>query len=148
MATTYTTVYLEYDEYRTSDGTHLEDVDIDFDDDLDEIQYGEEDTRTFVEFTPTKLRVKEPLGDNVIELDLDTPAKIGDTLYVLVVRYNNYREGVLEEWCVERVFKEEEAAEELVESLEDGLQASECADSRAKDTVVVRSEVVKLKLKK
>ena len=138
----YTTVYLQYSENRSTDGNYdaedMEDRVVDEDD--IEYDFDESQERVFVEFNPIKLSVKEPRGDYV-ELELDFETKVGEVLHLVVVRYNNHRSGVLEDWCVEKVFQSGDEAEEMVENIEDGLSNSECSDSKEHDSIVVKSEV-------
>lgn len=139
----YTTVYLQYSEARNddSDAADREDDDIDFDD----YEYDSEEDKVLVEFNPIKLSTREPRGE-CVELELEFEAEVGETLHLVVVRYNDHRSGLLEDWCVERVFRSGDEAEELVEGLEDGLSGSECADSKHDESVVVKAEVFSMVL--
>lgn len=139
----YTTVYLQYAESRNEESDFSE---ID-EEELGADEYENSDDRVFVEFTPIKLCAKEPKGE-FIELELDFSAKVGDVLHVVVVRYNNYRAGLLEEWCVERVMENGDEAEEFVEGLDDGLSNSECAEDRGQESLIVKAEVFSMTLHK
>ena len=109
----YTTVYLQYSETRNDDAEYEESEDENLDEDIDDYDYDDSEGRCYIEFNPIKLSVKEPRGDSV-EIELDFEVDVGDTLHLVVVRYNNHRSGVLEDWCVERVFRNGDEAEELV----------------------------------
>ena len=144
----YTTVYLQYTENRNTDGNYdPEDDDRIVDEDDIEYDFDESQERIFVEFNPIKLSIKEPRGD-YIELELDFEVTIGDTLHLVVVRYNNHRSGVLEDWCVEKVFQNGDDAEEMVEGIEDGLSSAECSESKDNDSIVVKSEVFSMAVSK
>lgn len=144
----YTTVYLQYTENRNTDGNYdPEDDDRIVDEDDIEYDFDESQERIFVEFNPIKLSIKEPRGD-YIELELDFEVRIGDTLHLVVVRYNNHRSGVLEDWCVEKVFQNGDDAEEMVEGIEDGLSSAECSESKDNDSIVVKSEVFSMAVSK
>jgi hypothetical protein len=140
----YTTVYLQYSETR-SDDPEYDDSDDERDEDSDDFDYEDGEERCFIEFNPIRLTAKEPRGDSV-ELELEFEAEVGETLHLVVVRYNNHRSGVLEDWCVEQVFKNGDDAEELVESLEDGLANAECAEDKHGESVVVKAEVFSMQL--
>jgi hypothetical protein len=141
----YTTVYLQYIESRgssdSSDDRDDEDEELN---DLDDFGY-DEDNRALVEFSPVKLSAKEPRGDSM-ELELDFEADAGDTLHLVVVRYNNPRTGALEDWCVEKVMMNGDEAEDLVEKLEDGLAPSECQGDSDEESVIVKAEVFSMTL--
>lgn len=144
----YTTVYLQYTENRNTDGNYdPEDDDRIVDEDDIEYDFDESQERIFVEFNPIKLSIKEPRGD-YIELELDFEVRIGDTLHLVVVRYNNHRSGVLEDWCVEKVFQNGDDAEEMVENIEDGLSSAECSENKDNDSIVVKSEVFSMAVSK
>lgn len=144
----YTTVYLQYTENRNTDGNYdPEDDDRIVDEDDIEYDFDESQERIFVEFNPIKLSIKEPRGD-YIELELDFEVRIGDTLHLVVVRYNNHRSGVLEDWCVEKVFQNGDDAEEMVEGIEDGLSSAECSENKDNDSIVVKSEVFSMAVSK
>lgn len=144
----YTTVYLQYTENRNTDGNYdPEDDDRIVDEDDIEYDFDESQERIFVEFNPIKLSIKEPRGD-YIELELDFEVRVGDTLHLVVVRYNNHRSGVLEDWCVEKVFQNGDDAEEMVEGIEDGLSSAECSESKDNDSIVVKSEVFSMAVSK
>lgn len=145
----YTTVYLQYTENRNNDSNYDED-DLEervIDEDDIEFDFDESQDRVFVEFNPIKLSIREPRGD-YIEIELDFEAKIGDVLHLVIVRYNNHRSGVLEDWCVERVLQSGDEAEELVENMEDGLSGAECSESKDHDSIVVKSEVFSMAVSK
>jgi hypothetical protein len=135
----YTTIYLQYREYRSSDVP--EDGLDDFDDDEleDDDDIGPDEGRTFVEFTPVRLSATEPRGKSA-ELQLDFDANVGDKLHIVVVRYNSGAEGVVDDWCVEQVFQDEEEAEDLVERIEDSLTAGECVEAIDRNAVITRAE--------
>jgi hypothetical protein len=143
----YTTVYLQYSETRNDDAEYEESEDENLDEDIDDYDYDDSEGRCYIEFNPIKLSVKEPRGDSV-EIELDFEVDVGDTLHLVVVRYNNHRSGVLEDWCVERVFRNGDEAEELVEGLEDGLANAECAEDKNGESIVVKAEVFSMQLHK
>lgn len=136
----YTTIYLQYAETRSSD----DEVDYDIDD-IDEDEF-DDSMKTFVEFSPIKISVNEPRGD-FLEIELDFEADIDDTLHLVIVRYNNNRAGVLEDWCLETVLGDGDEAEDFVESLEDGWKASECSETEFADSVLVKAEVFSMRLR-
>lgn len=142
----YTTVYLQYAETRNDD-LEYDDADEGTVEDSDDFDYEDDHERCFMEFNPLRLTATEPRGDSM-ELELEFEAEIEETLHLVVVRYNNHRTGVLEDWCVERVFKDGDAAEELVESLEDGLANAECAEDIHGESIVVKAEVFSMQLHK
>lgn len=142
----YTTVYLQYSETRSDDADYR-DRDDEEGDPREEPDYDESEDRVFVEFNPIKLTAKEPRGE-CLEIELDFEVEVGDMLHLVIVRYNNHRSGVLEEWCVEKVCKNGDEAEELVESLEDGLTSAECAEDKNSESVVVKSEVFSMQVHK
>jgi hypothetical protein len=145
----YTIVYLQYTENRNTDSNY-DDEDLDdrvIDEDDPEFDFDESQDRVFVEFNPIKLSVREPRGE-YIEIELDFETKVGDTLHLVVVRYNNHRSGVLEDWCVEKVFQNGDEAEELVENMEDGLSGAECSENKDHDSIVVKSEVFSMAVSK
>ena len=134
----YTTIYLQYKEYRTSNAScdGYDDYD---DEEIDDDEIDSNESNTFVEFTPLKLSVNEPRGKSV-ELPLDFEANPGDTLHLVIVRYNSSLESVVDDWCVERILQEEEEADDLVERIEDSLVAGECIETIDRNAVVVRAE--------
>lgn len=143
----YTTVYLQYSENKSDDSDYDDDdSDDERDEDSDDFDYEDSENRCFIEFNPIRLTAKER-GDSVeLELGLEFEAEVGETLHLVVVRYNNHRTGVLEDWCVEQVFKNGDDAEELVESLEDGLANAECAEDKYGESLVVKAEVFSMQL--
>jgi len=143
----YTTVYLQYSETRNDDAEYEEDDDKNLDEDVDEYEYDDYESRCYVEFNPIKLSVKEPRGYSA-EIELDFEANIDDTLHIVIVRYNNHRSGILEDWCVERVFCNGDEAEEFVERLEDGFSNAECAKNKNGESIVVKAEVFSMQLHK
>lgn len=141
----YTTVYLQYSEARNEDAEQADQDDEDHELEGDGYEYSSDEDRVLVEFNPIKLSSREPRGESV-ELELDFEAEVGETLHLVVVRYNDHRNGLLEDWCVEKVLRSGDEAEELVEQLEDGLSGSECADSKQDESVVVKAEVFSMVL--
>jgi len=139
----YTTIYLQYAESRNEE-SDLSEIDEPESEDED---YENLNDRVFVEFTPLKICAKEP-KENFIELELDFSTKIGDTLHLVIVRYNNYRAGLLEEWCLEKVLENGDEAEEFVEALEEGFSISECAEGRGHESLIVKAEVFSMQLQK
>jgi hypothetical protein len=144
----YTTVYLQYIETRTTQesGEDSDADEFDDEDDFDTADMDSDEDKVVVEFFPIKLTTAEPRGDS-LELELDFEAEAGNELHIVVVRFNNYKAGLLEEWCVEKVFQSVDAAEDFVENLEDGWSASECADTDYRDSVIVKAEVFSMLLK-
>lgn len=136
----YAIVYLHYVETRNTDSDYDE---ARGNEDFEEDSYDDSE-RTFVEFNPTKLTVKEPTKADYIEVELDFSINIGDTLHLVIVRYNNPRSGTIEDWCVEKAFINADEAEELVESLDDGYSNSACAEDRDNDSLVLKAEVFTL----
>lgn len=136
----YTTIYLQYVETRNSD-----DDEVDYDPDEIDDEF-EDSIKTFVEFSPIKISVSEPRGD-FLEVEVDFEVDIDDTLHLVIVRYNNNRAGVLEDWCLETVLKDGDEAEDFVENLEDGWKASDCADAEYSDSVLVKAEVFSMRLR-
>lgn len=141
----YTTIYLQYKEQRISNAS--QDGYDDYDD--DDIDDGDGDlegqSSTFVEFTPVRISVNEPRGKSV-ELALDFEASLGDTLHIVVVRYNSSQEGVVDDWCVERILQVEDEADDLVERIEDSLVAGECIETIDRNAVVTRAETFSFQL--
>ena len=136
----YAIVYLHYTETRNTDSDYDESEE---DEDFEEDSYDDSE-RTFVEFNPTKLTVKEPTKADYIEVELDFNVNIGDTIHLVIVRDNNHRSGIIEDWCVEKAFINADEAEELVESLDDGYSNSACAEDRDNDSLALKAEVFTL----
>lgn len=144
------TVYLHYFERRGADPDE-DDEDLESQErnyDEEESEYDSQEDQTFIEFVPVRLTSIEPAKDNILELDLDFAAKVGDTLHLVVVRYNHPRIGSTEEWCVEGVFNNGDLAEDMVDSLDEGISNAECAKDRDSDLVIVKAEVFSLILHK
>jgi hypothetical protein len=135
------TVYLRYLETSTSEDSDCDDLDLE--DDMDEEFDSSSDSRSLHDFTPLGLSLLEPRGD-FLELELEFEASAKDVLHVVVVRYRDPRGPWLEEWCVESVLQDGDAAELLAEELEDGLRSPSCAVQESPDAVVVRAEVFSL----
>ena len=148
----YSNIYLQYIENRIQALEEDEETGYDRDPD-DEYDDEEEDgpsldgDRTFVEFTPVKITIEEPKGES-IELELDFEASKGDTLHLIIVRFNSYHEGVFDDWCIESVHTDLESAEERAEAIEELSSVTECAEERSTDPVVLKAEVVTLPLMK
>jgi len=147
----YSNIYLKYVEIRTdltrenesdySDGCDDRDG---YDDDDD---YGDSDAGQVIEFIPVKLTIDEPKGD-FIELELDFEVNKDDVLHLIIVRYNSHHNGVFDDWCIESVHLNLEDAEEKAEAIEDLSARTECAEEKADDPVVLKTEVITLPLKK
>jgi hypothetical protein len=143
----YTTVYLQYSETRNEDAEYEDLEESSLDEDMEDYNYEDYEGRCYVEFSPIKLSIKQPRENSVeIEIELDFEVNVGDILYVVIVRYNNHRNGVLEDWCVERVFRSGDEAEELVESLEDGFANAECPENKNEESIVVKAEIFSMEL--
>jgi phosphodiesterase/alkaline phosphatase D-like protein len=142
----YTTVYLQYAESRNEE-SDFSDINEEEEEELDVDEYQNFDDKIFVEFVPIKLCAKEPKGE-FIELELDFSAKVGDVLHIVVVRYNNYRARLLEEWCIETVMENGDEAEELVEELDGGFSNSECAEDKNHESLIIKAEVFSMTLHK
>jgi len=142
---TSSTVYLKYTEVDLEDeqDSCIDQDDLDLEDDMDEELDLSMDDRQLSEFTPLGLSMLEPRGDFVeLELDFDVSSK--DVLHLVVVRFNDPRGRAVDDWCVERVFKDGDDAEQLAEELEDGVKPSLCSRDCAPESVVVRAEVFSL----
>lgn len=135
------TVYLKY--FETSPAEEPDCDDLDLEDDMDEEFDISSDSRSLHDFTPLGLSLLEPRGD-FLELELEFEAAARDVLHVVVVRYRDPHGSRLEEWCVEAVLQDGDAAELLAEELEDGVRGSSCAVQEVSDAVVVRAEVFSL----
>ena len=133
----YTTIYLQYKEQRITNSSH--DGYDDYDDDEVDDDDLEDESNIFVEFIPVSVSVNEPRGKSV-ELTLDFEANLGDTLHLVVVRYNSSQAGVVDDWCVERILQAEDEADDLVERIEDSLVAGECIETIDRNAVVTRAE--------
>lgn len=148
----YSNIYLQYVENRIEaleedeDAGYDREPDDEFDDEENSYEASDED-RVFVEFTPVKITIDEPKGES-IELELDFEASKGDTLHLIIVRFNSYHEGVFDDWCVESVHTDLESAEERAEAIEELSTLSECVEERSNDPVVLKAEVITMPLMK
>ena len=148
----YSSIYLHYVENRiTADSDDSDEIyDRDPDDEFEDAQesvYGDPADRVFVEFVPVKLTIDEPKGDS-LELELDFEASKGDTLHLIVVRFNSYHEGVFDDWCVESVHSSLEDAEDRAEAIEELSISADCADDKFDEPIVLKAEVITLTLTK
>jgi hypothetical protein len=140
---TSSTVYLKYTETDLEDEREGYIDQDDLEDNMDEELDLSVDDRLLSEFTPLGLSMLEPRGDFVeLELDFDVSSK--DVLHLVVVRFNDPRGRVADDWCVEQVLRDEDEAAQLAEELEDGVKSSFCSEDRASESVVVRAEVFSL----
>lgn len=138
----YSNIYLKYVETRTE----LADDSKEDPDDYDDC-FSFDESGQAIEFIPVKLTIEEPKGD-FVELELNFEVNKGDLLHLLVVRYNSHRSGVFDDWCVESVHLDLDEAEEKAEAIEDLSARTECAEEKADDPVVLKTEIVSLELKR
>lgn len=147
----YSNIYLQYVENRVealeedSEPGYDRDPDDEYDDDVDEDHSFTDIDRVFVEFTPIKLTAEEPRGES-LELELDFEVSLGDTLHLILVRFNSYSDGVFDDWCIESVYTNLEEAEDRAEAIEELTSAAECADERANEPIVLKAEVISFPL--
>lgn len=142
----YTTVYLHYVETRSDAADYTDSEDATESED-DEDDYDDSSDRTYVEFTPVALTLKEPRGEH-LEVELDFSCDAGSVLHLVLVRYNNPSTGTIDDWCLENTFKTLEEAEELVERIEDGAAGAACTETGRQGSITLKAEVFSFTVRK